>query len=226
MANSSLARMLLHVCAYFGLGGFLLQILAVILPAPIYRGTCGERYSPLNHFISELGEAGVSRGARIFNLSLFAAGCFFIPFVIGLGLSIGNLWAKIGLLAGVAAAISCSLIGVFSMNQLEKHIIVANVFFRTGLIAILLFASGIWFQSAKGMVLPKAAAFVSIPAILAYTLFIFVGMRPKQGAQPADSWLEIIQQRPRIWTVVVLEWLVFIATMGWFLGLSLVILLG
>ncbi len=43
-----------------GMAGVLTVLLGSLVAVFFYRGKDGERYSPLNHFISELGEEGVS----------------------------------------------------------------------------------------------------------------------------------------------------------------------
>ena len=47
---------------YFGIAGSLVIFLAVLRSMAAYAGKRREEYSLLNHFISELGEEGVSRG--------------------------------------------------------------------------------------------------------------------------------------------------------------------
>ena len=85
----------------FGLLACLIVTAALIIPIPLYTGRAGERYSVLNHFVSELGEAGVSRAAGVFNGGMIAAGLLFIPFDIGMGLAVPNIWAKLGMIAGI-----------------------------------------------------------------------------------------------------------------------------
>jgi hypothetical membrane protein len=58
----------------WGIAGTILA--GCIIPSLRYKGRQGQRFSPLNHFISELGERNVSTYARVFNLSLVAAGIF------------------------------------------------------------------------------------------------------------------------------------------------------
>ena len=57
-----------------GLVGVILGLIGVIVPSLVYRGTRGEKYSFLNNFISEMGEIGVSRIARLFNMALILSG--------------------------------------------------------------------------------------------------------------------------------------------------------
>lgn len=68
-----------------GLAGSLVILAGVLFSALFYRGKEGERYSITRHFISELGELGVSRMAPLFNTSLILAGLLFILMLIGVG---------------------------------------------------------------------------------------------------------------------------------------------
>ena len=83
----------------------------IVPTAIVYRGVYGQRYSLLNHYISELGEVGVSRRAGWFNGGMILTGILFLPFTTGLGLALDNPWAYLGSLAGMWAGISCILVG-------------------------------------------------------------------------------------------------------------------
>lgn len=91
--------------AYFGLAGAMVVLLCALVTALFYSAPAGEPYSLLNHFISELGEVGVSLLAWLFNLGLIAGSLLFIPFSLGLGLSLPGWLSKVGM-------------GIFPMNNL------------------------------------------------------------------------------------------------------------
>ena len=74
-----------------GLCGTVLIGLAILISAVSYRGKRGETFSLLNYFISELGEVGVSRLARVFNYSMIIGGLLLVPYIIGLGISFHSL---------------------------------------------------------------------------------------------------------------------------------------
>ena len=57
---------------YLGWAGSLTILVCSLIAASVYRGKEGERYSITRHFVSELGEAGVSRLAQVFNAGLIA----------------------------------------------------------------------------------------------------------------------------------------------------------
>ena len=136
---------LIHNFCYFGLAGCLVVGLTTLYTSLGYTGKAQERYSPGNHFISELGEIGVSTRARIFNSGLIVGGATLIPFVIGLGLYLQDIWAKLGILAGLWTSIACVCVGLFPMNDISPHIKAAVAYFRGGLVTVLLFNLAILF---------------------------------------------------------------------------------
>src|SRR3972149_4864733 len=97
------------------LAGALSAILGSLIAAAAYRGRQGETYSLLNHFISELGEAGGYRLARVFNLGLVLCGLCLVPASVSLGLILPGIWATLGMAAGLMTAMSMGLVGVFPM---------------------------------------------------------------------------------------------------------------
>jgi hypothetical protein len=206
----------------FGLAGCLVILLATVPAATVYRGKQAEHYSPLNHYISELGEKGVSRLAPLFNIGLILSGGLYVPFMIGLGLSLGGIWASLGALAGTWAGVSCALVGIHPMNDLEPHGRAAMSFFRGGLVTVLLFTISLLLGSAEKTGFPGWVNIVGITAILSYALFIGIVSRPRpadaEKPQPLDNQ---VVDRPRFWLIPAVEWLVFLSTLGWFLSVSL-----
>ena len=131
---------------FFGISGCLVTALGSLMAGLAYRGKQGQRYSPLNHFISELGEVGVSRWSWAFNLGLILSGVLLLPCIIGLGLHIPGIWSKLGMIAGCLAAVGLGLVGVFPMNNLKPHGRAATMYFRMGLLMIFLFTIAIALQ--------------------------------------------------------------------------------
>ena len=68
--------------ALSGLLGVVIIIFGTEVAASAYRGRAGETYSPLNHFVSELGHAHVSAEAMLFNVSLVAGNACLVPFTL------------------------------------------------------------------------------------------------------------------------------------------------
>ncbi len=221
---------------FFGLAGCLIPASASLAAAFLYRGKAGEKYSPLNHFVSELGERGVSRAAALFNGGLVAGGLLMLPFFAWLGLALNGVWGVLAAAAGFWASVSCALVGIYPMSTFVPHVRAATSYFRGGLAAVVLSALGIWLAPAGHV--PKGAAAAGVAAAVVYALFMVVGAvryrRAVDSGQmsyldPAsigeDSGLEgrFLRQgeRPRIWLIPVMEWLVFASTVGCFFAVSL-----
>ena len=209
---------ILHI---FGFSGTGLIILAVLYPSLVYRGKLGERFSLFNHFISELGELGVSRAARIFNTGLLLAGLVMLPYVVGLGIAFGSLLGWLGTAAGVIAVVGVAAVGVFPMNNIEAHKFAATTYFRAGLVMVFFFGLAIFFQpSGKGLI-PQAANLLSLLAFLAYGTFLALPLIRKKEQTPADNIdPEQDPERPRIGALPTLEWLVFFSTIAWLFGIT------
>ena len=209
---------------YFGLAGCIIISFAVIIAALRYRGKEQETYSALNHFISELGEVGVSKHAWIFNAGMILAGLSLMPFIIGLGLAIDNLWAKLGIAAGLWAAISCVCVGIFPMSNIVPHRKAAVSYFRAGLVTVLLFGIAILFQPAGEQVLPRDAVIASMLAVAAYASFLLLMMRSRfTNAESEVLDPKKLPQRPRVWIIATVEWVVFLATIMWFLSVAVMV---
>jgi hypothetical membrane protein len=178
--------------------------------AVFYRGTDGEIYSPLNHYVSELGQVGVSSLAILFNAGLILGGACFATFMVGLGQARGGLggaaYAAIGLVAGVAGA----LVGVFPMNQIGPHVVAASTFFFLAWIAIAL-------ASVDFLVRPQPPfgtrlAILGFVAVAASILFIwsyaFASASRGNGLEPPDV-------RPTIDATPLLEWAAIVGALAW-----------
>jgi hypothetical membrane protein len=117
-----------------GFAGSLAVTAGSVLTALAYNGSNGESFSPLNHFVSELGELFVSDLAPVFNTSLIIGGVAFAVFMIGLASArAGRLRWVYGVL-GVVAGAAGALVGVLPMNYLDQHAVVALTFFNLGLV--------------------------------------------------------------------------------------------
>ncbi|MFO7623216.1 MAG: DUF998 domain-containing protein [Anaerolineales bacterium] len=192
----------------------------ILITAFSYQGRGGESYSLFNHFISELGEAGVSRLGWLFNAGLVAGGLLFLPFSLGLGLALPGWLSKLGGIAGVVAAISLAGVGIFPMNNLEPHITAAMTYFRSGLFTVVLFGLAIQLQPKGQIVLDKRVNLASLLAVVCYGSFLFYMQLPtKQASSNLDlSWMV---SRPSIWLLAILEWSIFFSTILWFTVIAL-----
>ena len=205
-----------------GIAGSVLVAGAVAAVALSYSGAHGERYSLLNHFISELGQVGVSRAAWLFNAALIVSGVLFVPYCIGLGMRVRGVWAYLRMAAGIGAGIFCAGVGVFPMNSLGPHIFTAMWFFRFGLLATLLFGVAILAAPRETAGVSRAAAIFSLLAVAAYGGFLALASVPRAGGgNPLDP--SSYAHRPHFWLLAVLEWAVFFSTILWFLGVAILV---
>lgn len=200
------------------LAGALSAVLGALVSGLAYRGRQGERYSPLTHFISELGEVGVSRLAMLFNLGLILCGLCLLPACISLGLLLPGIWSKLGMLAGVVTTLSIALVGVFPMNKMTPHTRAAVTYFRMGLVMVIFFTLAILFQPRNLPLLSRWLGLAGLPAVLAYTFFLLysrVSYSPSNNALDPQDFL-----RPRFWGVAAAEWAVFLTTIPWLLAIA------
>jgi hypothetical membrane protein len=197
----------LAACA--GIAGAATITLGSIATAVVYRGADGESFSPLNHFVSELGELANAELARIFNLSLIVGGVCFGVFMTGLAASRpGKLRVLAGAI-GVAAGLGGSFVGVFPMDYLAQHSVAAMTFFNLGWIAVGL--ASIDFVIHRDPRFPRWLAAVGIATVAA-----FIGFLREVGANTtASGRLASPEIRPDVWAITTLEWLTIAGIVGW-----------
>ncbi len=210
-----------------GAAGVGLIGLGMLTSALVYRGRLGEPYSPLNHFVSELGEPNVSQLAWAFNGGLLLGGLFLVVFLVGLGRWIGGWLGALFSLAGFACGISGTLVGAFPMNNLSPHIFWAMNFFNLGLGCMLFFSilalvgrSGLsrWLALPGGLAAAAFAAFLYLPAPSA---------QAGQNVDPLAAVSSMLNApRPVVWPLAVFEWLAVLAVLGWALTVALVLAQG
>ena len=185
-------------------------VIASIVAGSFYLGTQNEAFSPLNHWVSELGEVGVSRLALVFNVGLFVGGLALALFFFALGRMRHSRLANIYVLVGVIAGVSGALVGVFPMNNRSIHIIFAMGFFVLGWVAVGLASYDIWHR-------PEPRFSRWLPALGALTVTVFLLFLsvyiPYLYTGTGDD-------RPDLSVATVLEWLVLIGIMGWVLVTS------
>ena len=204
-----------RITSTLGLAGPTIIIFGSLASALVYRGQVGENYSFLNHFISELGEVGVSEWAAVFNLSLFAGGLCITGFMLGVARMFRNWFGWLFGLIGFVTGISGSLVGIFPMNNLGAHISVAMLFFRTALAASAIFAISVLFFRQGNF--PR---WVGLPAAsISVITFAFLFIVKPVGS--GGNMLEMLgTDRPILWASALLEWGIFFSVLIWVLATS------
>jgi len=204
-----------------GMLGPVIMGLAMLISALAYVGIDGQRYSLMNHFVSELGEIGVSALAGVFNGGLFLGGAVTAIFMAHLARQVGG-WKRYPLgVLGVAAALSGALVGVFPMNHLQPHIVAAMSFFNLGMLTSFLYSFLFLFD--KRRTFPR---WLAIPGLLngaAFALFLNFPASADATADFQQGMSGFLTNRPDFMAVALLEWVVVLGIMIWvfLLGVSL-----
>lgn len=208
---------ILNLYPYLGWAGSLTILACSLIAAAAYRGKDGERYTIWRHFVSELGEVGVSRLARVFNGGLILGSFLFLVMMPGVGLSLDSLWGYIGTAFGMIAALGCLFVGIFPMNRIKPHTFAALTYFRSGLATVLAFSIAILVQPAEARVIPLYSLVIGALAFAAYASFLIHAgnMAKRQQENALDT--STVKMRPGFWWMPFLEWMVVIFTILWFL---------
>jgi len=208
----------------FKIAGYItvfISLLGVILPWVVYRGREGEKYSFLNHFISELGERGVSRWAWIFNLCIIISGVGVIISTISLGLGLPGFWAKLGLLFGVVTGLGLMMVGIFPMDNIKPHATAAVTFFRGGLLMVSAFSLAILFPLQNNVIISRSFGLIGLIPTAAFITFL--GLLWKERDHVDQTLTTEGMRHPRVSKFAISEWAVFFSIILWVLVLSLAI---
>ncbi|HEY3336466.1 MAG TPA: DUF998 domain-containing protein [Candidatus Limnocylindrales bacterium] len=192
------------------LTGALALTVGSVVAALAYGGAASEPYSPLNHWVSELGELGVSSFGWAFNLGLIAGGLGFVVLMAGLAIDATDrlrwVYGPIGVVAGLAGA----LVGVFPMNNREVHGLVALTFFNLGWIAVA--TASVPVAVGHDRRFPRVLAGAGAVAVVAFLAFLY---EVRVDPVVVDSALGAPVARPAFWLSPALEWAVIVAIIGW-----------
>lgn len=204
----------------FSIIGASAAVLGSLIAGIVYRGKEGEAYSPFNHFISELGETGISKFAWTFNIGLMISGVSLILGSVSLGLVLPGVMAKLGMAAGIISSVGLFFVGVYPMNKIKPHTTAAMTYFRGGLSMVILFTLAIALQSGETFVLPRAYSLAGLPAIFSFAGFLFMIQRAVKKSD--DNLLSTKDvKRPKIWPIAILEWSIYVTIVLWFVLLSI-----
>jgi hypothetical membrane protein len=190
-----------------GLFGSITLAATAVVAALLYTGTAGEAFSPLNHWVSELGEMRVSRMALLFNIGILVSGVCLAVFMTSLGIERGSrlawLYVPIGIVSGVGGA----FVGIFPMDSGGPHIPAALTFFVLGWVAVGLASIDLWRRPDPRF--PRWLPWLGALTVLAFLVFLslYIPYLSYTGAGSAD--------RAPFQLVVVFEWLVLVGIIGW-----------
>jgi hypothetical membrane protein len=203
--------------AALGLAGAAIIALASTVTAVMYVGDAGERYSPLNHWISELGEVANSELAIVFNVALIAGGAMLALFMVGLARIVGGGWGTAMGIAGLIAGIGGACVGLFPMDDLATHSAAALTFFVASPIAVGLFTG--WLIQEQPSDVPRSLVWPGILTVAAFVTFLTLLLT-------GDRSLAAPFERPGFWPLALLEWLTLIGLLAWLVAVSAVLWQG
>ncbi len=191
-----------------GLMSVAVILAGMVVTAIPYRGYGGEGYSPLNHFISELGEIAASRLAWVFNLGIVLGGVGLGSFLMIASRELSGRYRLAFGVAATVAGISGTLVGVFPMDYLATHRVVSDVFFLSGWTVAATFS--VWLLTSPRPTFPR---WLLIPACLVVAVFLtFIAVYSTY--HPANPDARILE-RSGVWTVPMLEWASLLSLLLW-----------
>ena len=212
------------VTAWFGLSGVASICCGSLITAFTYTGRNDQVYRIWNHFVSELGEVGISQYAWLFNLMLILGGICITLFMLGTAREFRNWFSFVFGIAGMATGVSATLVGVFPMNNIGSHIKVAMMFFNMGLLTMLLISLYIAFT--KQVLFPRWFIIPGAMGTLCFALFLNFPS-PSSSTEPALGIpARLLADRPEIWPLAMMEWAVVIIVLAWVTMVSLHLLLS
>jgi hypothetical membrane protein len=200
-----------------GLMSVAVILAGMVVTAIPYRGFKGEAYSPLNHFVSELGEISASRLAWVFNLGIALGGVGLGSFLMLVRRELSGRYRSALAVAAAVAGASGTLVGVYPMDYLATHRVVSLAFFLSGWTVAAVFS--LWLLTSPRPSFPR---WLLVPGCLVVAVFLtFIGVFSTY--HPADLDARILD-RPSVWTVPLLEWASLLSLLFWLGCVALVLL--
>jgi hypothetical membrane protein len=190
----------------------------MVATAMAYRGAAGEAYSPLNHFISELGEIAVSRLAWAFNLGVVLGGASLGLFVLVLAQRLGGRSRMALSAAGLAAGAFGATVGIFPMDYHQTHRIVSELFFLTGWLIPAIFSLSLLTAPRPGFSHWLLAPGSAVVAVSLTFIAIYSTYRPANPDGP------IVDRPAGFWSVPFFEWASLVSIIVWLVCVSVVLL--
>jgi hypothetical membrane protein len=200
-----------------GLCSVAIILAGMVVTAVPYRGYGGEAYSPLNHFISELGEIAASRLAWVFNLGIVLGALGLGAFLTLVTRRLSGRYRTALIVAVAVTATSGTLVGVYPMDYLATHRVVSFAFFLSSWTVAAVFT--LWLLTTHRPTFPR---WLLAPGCLAVVVdLIFIGVYSTYHPANPDA---PILDRPTVWAAPLLEWASLLTLLLWIGCVALVLL--
>jgi hypothetical membrane protein len=197
------------LAALIGSFGVIVFIVSAVVTGLAYVGKAGEPFSPLNHYVSELGEIKHSELSVVFNSGIAIGGICLAILLIEVGRRIGGrrglVIQGLGLLAGVSGA----FVGVVTMDQKDAHLLVSGTFFLA--LAASVGLATLWMGRPS---FPRRTAATLLGWLTVIASVIFFVLIRVEGPGPGGA-ADVNAPRPAIALDYVVEWLAFAGILGW-----------
>lgn len=190
-----------------GLVGSVSILVGSIITALVYTGSKGEAYSPLNHWVSELGQVSVSQAAVVFNIGLIIGGICFAIFMAGVAEQLQGWFSRLFRIVGVLAGVAGIFVGVFSMDNLPPHALAACSLFLA--ILLLVGSFSLYIVRSHPPLFPR---WLLIPG--AVTIVGVVGCMMSVGSFSIEA-LAAPKNRVAVWNVAIFEWIAIGGLLVW-----------
>jgi len=200
-----------------GLTSVAIILAGMVVAAVPYRGYSGEAYSPLNHFVSELGEIAASRLAWVFNLGIVLGGLGLGSFLMLVRRELTGRYRSAFAVAATVAGLSGTLVGVYPMDYLATHRVVSLAFFLSGWTVAAIFS--LWLLTGPRPGFPRLL--LAPGCFVVAVSLTFIGVYSTY--RPANPDARILD-RPSVWTVPLLEWASLLSLLLWLACVALVLL--
>ncbi len=200
-----------------GLGATGVIVLACVISALAYIGSNGQPYSPLNHYVWELGDRSQSRLAWVFNSGFAVGGVGLGLYRVLLARQTKGWWRAAFIVLGLIAGVSGALLGLFPMDDLNAHTVASIGFFNAWWVAIAIFSLWLLVHPRQGF-----PGWLIAPSALVLVVFLaFLGLT---GSVEGTESLAVPLARPERLEVAVLEWITMGALVVWFTATSVVLI--
>lgn len=199
-----------------GLGSTAIILAGASVTGLVYSGSAGEAYSPLNHFISELGELSQSRLAAVYDSGIVVGGLGLGSFLAIVARHLTEGFGRAMRAAAVVAATSGILTGLLPMDFNPVHKVVSGVFFITAWSVAAVFSA--WLLAGPRPGFPRWLLIPGLGCVPFFTGFILA----YADSAPLDQ-RALAADRPDVWAVALLEWAALLSLLSWFAALSLVL---
>jgi hypothetical membrane protein len=199
-----------------GLGSTAIILAGASIAGLVYSGSAGEPYSPLNHFISELGELSQSRLAAVYDSGIVAGGLGLGSFLAILARHLTEGAGRVMRVAAVVAATSGILTGLLPMDFDPVHEVVSGVFFVCAWSVAAVFSA--WLLAGRRPGFPRWLLVPGLGCIPFFAGFVLA----YATSAPIDH-RALAPHRPDVWAVPLLEWAALLSLLSWFAALSLVL---